>query len=31
MFRQRQYKVEISDPIPVAIVGAYAEVENGRN
>jgi len=26
MFRQRQYKVQISDPIPVVILGAYAEV-----
>ena len=31
MFRQRQYRVEISDPIPVAILGAYAEVEDARH
>lgn len=31
MFRQRQYKVVISDPVPVAIVGAYAEVERVRH
>jgi hypothetical protein len=31
MFRQRQYRVQISDPIPVAILGAYAEVEDARS
>ena len=30
-FRQRQYRVTISDPIPVVILGAYAEIENGRS
>lgn len=29
-FRQRQVKVTISDPIPVVVMGAYAEVEGGR-
>ena len=31
MFRQRQYRVQISDPVPIAILGAYAEVEDGRS
>jgi len=31
MFRQRQYRVQISDPIPVAILGAYAEIEDARH
>ncbi len=31
MFRQRQFKLTISDPIPVVIISAFAEVEGGRS
>lgn len=31
MFRQRQLKVQITDPVPVSILGAYADIENGRS
>ena len=30
-FRQRQFKVVISDPVPVVIMGAYVEVDSGSN
>ena len=31
MFRQRQFKLTISDPVKVVILGAYAEIENVRH
>ncbi len=31
MFRQRQFKVVITDPVPVVILSAFAEVESGRS
>ena len=31
MFRQRQIKVVISDPVPVVFISAFAEVKGGRN
>lgn len=31
MFRQRQMKVVISDPVPVVFISAFAEVKGGRN
>lgn len=30
-FRQRQFKVVISDPVPVVVLGAYVEVSGGRS
>lgn len=30
-FRQRQFRVTISDPVPVVMMGAYVEVESGRS
>lgn len=31
MFRERVFKLVISDPVPVAILSAYAEVQSGRS
>lgn len=30
-FRQRQFRLMISDPVPVVMLGAYAEVQRGRS
>jgi len=31
MFRQRQLRVVVSDPVPVVMISAFAEVKGGRN
>jgi hypothetical protein len=30
-FRQRQYRVTISDPVPVVMLGAYLEISSANN